>query len=141
MSVTKTLFDTMPDGREVYLYTIENNNGISAGIITRGATLQSFNCPDKEGKMGDIIMGFDKVAERIYKYPQVSSLYLMSGAYDLSVVIEGKTMKEVALFVAQKLAPMELVISTATHFVLKKYKEEGVIFKPEGKDSRQVITL
>ena len=85
--------------------------------------------------------GFDKVAERIYKYPQVTSLYLMSGAYDLSVVIEGKTMKEVALFVAQKLAPMESVISTATHFVLKKYKEEGVIFKPEGKDSRQVITL
>ena len=75
--------------------------------------------------------GFDKVAERIYKYPQVSSLYLMSGAYDLSVVIEGKTMKEVALFVAQKLAPMESVISTATHIVLKKYKEEGVIFKPE----------
>ena len=65
MSVTKTLFDTMPDGREVYLYTIENNNGVSAGIITRGATLQSFNCPDKEGKMGDIIMGFDKVADHI----------------------------------------------------------------------------
>ena len=85
--------------------------------------------------------GFDKVAERIYRYPQVSSLYLMSGAYDLSVMIEGKTMKEVALFVAQKLAPMESVISTATHFVLKKYKEAGVIFKPEGKDSRQVITL
>lgn len=85
--------------------------------------------------------GFDKIAERIYKYPQVSSLYLMSGAYDLSVVIEGKTMKEVALFVAQKLAPMESVISTATHFVLKKYKEEGVIFKQSGKDSRQVITI
>ena len=65
MSVTKTLFDTMPDGREVYLYTIENNNGVSAGIITRGATLQSFNCPDKEGNMGDIIMGFDKVADHI----------------------------------------------------------------------------
>ena len=65
MSVTKTLFDTMPDGREVYLYTIENNNGVSAGIITRGATLQSFNCPDKDGKMGDIIMGFDKVEDHI----------------------------------------------------------------------------
>ena len=85
--------------------------------------------------------GFDIVAEKIYHYPEVKSMYLMSGAYDLSVVIEGKTMKEVALFVAQKLAPMESVISTATHFVLKKYKEEGVIFKPEGKDSRQVITL
>ena len=68
--------------------------------------------------------GFDKVAERIYKYPQVKSLYLMSGAYDLAVTIEGKSMKEVALFVAQKLAPMDSIISTATHFVLKKYKEE-----------------
>ena len=85
--------------------------------------------------------GFDKVAERIYKYPQVRALYLMSGAYDLSVVIEGKTMKEVALFVAQKLAPMESVVSTATHFVLKKYKEEGIIFKEDEKDTRQVITL
>ncbi len=65
MSVTKTLFDLMPDGTEVHLFTIENNNGISAGIITRGATLQSFNCPDKNGKMGDIIMGFDKVADHI----------------------------------------------------------------------------
>ena len=69
--------------------------------------------------------GFDKVAERIYKYPQVKSLYLMSGAYDLAVTIEGKSMKEVALFVAQKLAPMDSIISTATHFVLKKYKEEN----------------
>lgn len=65
MSVTKTLFDLMPDGREVYLYTIENNHGVSAGIITRGATLQSFTCPDREGKPGDIIMGFDKVADHI----------------------------------------------------------------------------
>ena len=72
--------------------------------------------------------GFDKVAERIYKYPQVKSLYLMSGAYDLAVTIEGKSMKEVALFVAQKLAPMDSIISTATHFVLKKYKEEGIVF-------------
>ena len=85
--------------------------------------------------------GFDKVAERIYKYPQVRALYLMSGAYDLSVVIEGKTMKDVALFVAQKLAPMESVVSTATHFVLKKYKEEGIVFKEDETDSRQVITL
>lgn len=65
MSVTKTLFDTMPDGTEVHLFTIENNNGVSAGIITRGATLQSFICPDKDGKMGDIIMGFDNVAAHI----------------------------------------------------------------------------
>ena len=85
--------------------------------------------------------GFDKVAERIYKYPQVKSLYLMSGAYDLSVTIEGKSMKEVALFVAQKIAPMDSIISTATHFVLKKYKEEGIVFEDDEKDTRQVITL
>lgn len=60
--------------------------------------------------------GFDKVAERIYKYPQVKSLYLMSGAYDLAVTIEGKSMKEVALFVAQKLAPMDSIISTGNSF-------------------------
>ena len=85
--------------------------------------------------------GFDKVAERIYKYPQVKSLYLMSGAYDLAVTIEGKSMKEVALFVAQKLAPMDSIISTATNFVLKKYKEEGIVFEDDEKDTRQVITL
>ena len=65
----------------------------------------------------------------------------MSGAYDLAVIIEGKTMKEVALFVAQKLAPMEAVISTATHFMLKKYKDDGLIFYKDEKDTRQVITL
>ena len=85
--------------------------------------------------------GYDKVAERIYKYPQVNSLYLMSGSYDLCVIIEGKSMKEVALFVAQKLAPMESVISTATHFVLKKYKDDGLIFYDDEKGTRQVITL
>ncbi len=85
--------------------------------------------------------GFDKVAKRIYKYPQVKSLFLMSGGYDLAVLVEGSTMKEVALFVAQKLAPMESVLSTATHFMLKKYKEEGIVFEDDEKDTRQVITL
>lgn len=85
--------------------------------------------------------GFDKIADRIYKYPQVDSVYLMSGGYDLTVIINGKTMKEVALFVAEKLAPMEAVVSTATHFVLKKYKDQGVIFTDEEVDDRQVITL
>ena len=72
--------------------------------------------------------GFDKVAEKIFNYPEVKSVYLMSGAYDLSVLIEGKTMKEVAYFVAQKLAPIESIISTATHFVLHKYKDKGVVY-------------
>lgn len=85
--------------------------------------------------------GFDKIADRIYKYPQVDTVYLMSGGFDLTVIINGKTMKEVALFVAEKLAQMESVVSTATHFVLKKYKEQGVIFADEEIDDRQVITL
>ena len=85
--------------------------------------------------------GFDRVAEKIYKYPQVKSLYLMSGAYDLAVTIEGRTMKDVALFVAEKLAPMDHILSTATHFVLKKYKDDGLIFYDDEEDTRQVITL
>ena len=72
--------------------------------------------------------GFDRVAEMIYNYPEVQSLYLMSGGFDLALIIEGKTMKEVAYFVAQKLAPIEDVISTATHFVLRKYKDKGVVY-------------
>ena len=72
--------------------------------------------------------GFDRVAEKIYNYDEVKSLYLMSGAYDLAVFIEGKTMKEVAYFVAQKLAPIDAVVSTATHFVLRKYKDNSVIY-------------
>lgn len=85
--------------------------------------------------------GFDKVAERIYNYPQVKAVYLMSGGFDLTVIVEGSTMKDVALFVAEKLAPLDEVISTATHFVLKKYKDEGVIFESKNEDTRQVITL
>ena len=80
--------------------------------------------------------GFDRVAEKIYSYPEVQSLFLMSGGYDLCVLIEGKTMKEVAYFVAQKLAPMEDVISTATHFVLRKYKDKGVIYGVVDVDER-----
>ncbi len=85
--------------------------------------------------------GFDKVAEKIYKYPQVKSLFLMSGSYDLCVIIEGQSMKDVALFVASKLAPMDNVLSTATSFVLKKYKDDGMVFHNDEEDSRQVITL
>ena len=80
--------------------------------------------------------GFDRVAERIYNYPEVQSLYLMSGGFDLAVMIEGRTMKEVAYFVAQKLAPIEDVISTATHFVLRKYKDKGVIYGVVDVDER-----
>lgn len=80
--------------------------------------------------------GFDRVAEKIYNFPEVQSLYLMSGGFDLAVLIEGRTMKEVAYFVARKLAPLEDVLSTATHFVLRKYKDKGVVYGPAVIDER-----
>ncbi len=70
--------------------------------------------------------GFEKIAEKIYAFPEVKNMYLMSGVFDFAVMIEGKTMKEVAFFVAEKLSPIEGVISTSTHFVLRKYKDNGV---------------
>ncbi len=83
--------------------------------------------------------GFDRIAEKIYNYPEVQSVHLMSGGYDLMLIIEGKTMREVAYFVAYKLAPIEDVVSTATHFVLKKYKDKGVIYKMPEKDERECV--
>ena len=83
--------------------------------------------------------GFDRVAEKIYNYPEVQSLYLMSGGFDLAVIIEGKTMKEVAYFVAQKLATLEFVTATATHFVLRKYKDKGVIYGADETDERGML--
>ncbi|XJZ27274.1 Lrp/AsnC family transcriptional regulator [Bacillota bacterium Lsc_1132] len=86
-------------------------------------------------------VGFDEVAERIYRFPEVSSLYLMSGAYDLSITIEGKTMNEIAAFVSEKLSTIDSVISTTTHFILKKYKHDGVVFDSgDDKDRRMVVS-
>ena len=83
-------------------------------------------------------VGFNKVAERIYKFSKVKACYLMSsGGFDLTVIVEGKTMKEVALFVSEKLSVQEYVTGTATHFVLKKYKEHGTIFKEKKIENRE----
>lgn len=84
--------------------------------------------------------GFDSIAERIYSYDEVHALYLMSGGFDFTVIIEGKTMKEVALFVANKLAALEQVISTSTHFVLKKYKDHGTVVDVPQSDERMLVT-
>jgi DNA-binding Lrp family transcriptional regulator len=84
--------------------------------------------------------GFDKIAERIYRFSEVKAVYLMSGGFDLTVIIEGKTMKEVALFVGQKLAPLDAVLSTGTHFVLNKYKDHGIIFEEIKKDERMIVS-
>ena len=85
-------------------------------------------------------MGFDAVAKRIYRFEEVKSVYLMSGSYDLLVLVEARTLKDLALFVSEKLSTLEMVTGTATSFVLKRYKEEGVIFEGDKSDQRLVIS-
>ena len=86
-------------------------------------------------------LGYDRIAERIYQYPEVKAVNLMSGSYDFGITVEGRDIREVAQFVSQHLAAMESVISTATHFVLKRYKYDGIICSNPEKDEREVITL
>ena len=115
------------------------------GVIVAYRTLIDWDKTDRESVTAIIEVkvvpqrdrGFDKIAEKLYQYPEVESLYLMSsGGFDFCVIIEGRTMKEVAFFVAQKLAPLEFVTSTATHFVLRKYKNNGAIYGCEEVDPR-----
>ena len=84
--------------------------------------------------------GFDRIAERIYNYPEVKSVYLISGSYDLLVTLEEYTLKDIANFVSEKLSTIDMVISTATHFILKKYKDHGVIMQSSHEDEREVIS-
>ena len=84
--------------------------------------------------------GFDNIAERIYKYPEVTSVYLISGGYDLLVTLEGKSLKEISGFVSDKLSTLESVLSTATHFILKKYKDHGTILAKKYEDTREKVT-
>lgn len=123
--------------------------GEKSGVILGYKTLIDWDKTDREYVSALIEIkiapqkdrGFDHVAERIYHYPEVQSLYLMSGGFDLAVLIEGRTMKEVAYFVARKLAPLDDVISTATHFVLRKYKDKGVVYGPAVIDERREDNL
>ena len=85
--------------------------------------------------------GFERIAERIYNYPEVNSVYLISGAYDLLVTIEGRTLMEISQFVSDKLSPIDEVISTATHFILKKYKDHGTIMNAKEKEERMPVSL
>ncbi len=84
--------------------------------------------------------GFDDIAERIYKYPEVNTVYLMSGGYDLMVILEGKTLKEVAMFVSNKLSTLDYVVGTTTHFILRKYKDHGTIMSRKYEDLREIVT-
>ena len=83
--------------------------------------------------------GFDRIAERIYQYEEVESCYLMSGGYDVTVIITGRTLREVALFVSEKLSTIDGVTSTATHFILKKYKQQDVIFERREEQKERLI--
>ena len=83
--------------------------------------------------------GFDRVAERIYQYDEVESVYLMSGAFDLTVIISGRTLREVAQFVGERLSTIQGVTGTATHFILKKYKEKHLVFRPQEPEEREYI--
>ena len=83
--------------------------------------------------------GFDSIAEQIYKYPEVDAVYLISGGYDLLISLEEKSLKEIAAFVSDKLAPLDSVLSTATHFILKKYKDHGTVINKTSKDEREII--
>ncbi|MBO5312796.1 MAG: Lrp/AsnC family transcriptional regulator [Clostridia bacterium] len=115
------------------------------GVILGRKTIIDWDKTDSE-KVNAIIevkvtpqrdRGFDHIAEKIYNHPEVKSLYLMSsGGFDFTLLLEGKTMKEVAYFVTQKLAPIEAVTATATHFILKKYKDKGVIYGTTERDER-----
>ncbi|MBQ9420827.1 MAG: Lrp/AsnC family transcriptional regulator [Lachnospiraceae bacterium] len=85
-------------------------------------------------------VGFDQVAERIWQYPEVSSIYLVSGNCDFVVLLQGKSMREIAMFVSEKLSTIDGVLSTTTQFILKKYKQEGFVVDSPRKDERQAIS-
>ena len=134
------------DEREVKeaIHELEEEN-----VILGYKTLVNWELAGKDTTIANIELkltpqhccGFDTVDERIYKFPQVKSVILMSGAYDLLVTVEGKSLKEVAMFVSERLAPMDSVVSTATHFELKTYKKDGIIFTEKEEDNREVMTI
>ncbi|RFU70167.1 Lrp/AsnC family transcriptional regulator [Peribacillus saganii] len=118
-------------------------------VIVRYATIIDWSKVDEHQGVTAMIdvkvtpkrgVGFDEVAQRIYKFKEVKSVYLMSGAYDLSVIVEGSSMNELARFVSEKLSTLDSVISTTTHFILKKYKHDGTIFDQTEEDKRIVVS-
>jgi len=111
--------------------TIINEERLGADLVR--AIIEVKLTPERGG-------GFDRLAERIAKYPEVRSCHLMSGGYDLQVIVEGHSLREVATFVSEKLATIQGVISTATHFMLKTYKEHGLLAVEEAKGERLAVT-
>jgi DNA-binding Lrp family transcriptional regulator len=129
----KELIREMEQDKTILGYnTIINWENIGCDGIT--AMIDVKVSPERE-------LGFNGIAERIYRFPEVRCVYLMSGTYDLSVVVEGKNMKDVARFVSHKLSTLEQVQSTTTHFVLKRYKQDHFIFEEAETDKRLVVSL
>jgi len=138
-----TLLGTTPEEIAEAIAELEEDN-----VIVKYATVVNSSKLDDE-KVTALIevqitpergRGFETIAERIYLFPQVMSVYLMSGAYDLLVEVEGRNLKEVASFVSDKLSTLESVLSTKTHFILKKYKQDGIIFEDPEEDRRLLIS-
>ncbi|GGF85199.1 Lrp/AsnC family transcriptional regulator [Paenibacillus aceti] len=138
-----TLLGATPEEVAAAITELEEDN-----VIVKYATIVNSSKLDDE-KVTALIevqitpergRGFEAIAERVYLFPQVMSVYLMSGAYDLLVEVEGRNLKEVASFVSDKLSTLESVLSTKTHFILKKYKQDGIIFEDPEEDRRLLIS-
>lgn len=130
--VTKTIKEAEKDGTIVKYKTVINwEKAGKEGVL---ALIEVKITPQRD-------VGFHAIAERIYRFPEARSVYLASGTYDLAVLVTGKTMQDVAEFVSQKLAPIEAVQSTVTHFMLKRYKEDGEILAEAEADKRQQVIL
>ena len=131
---------------ETVAQTIEDME--KSGVILRYSPIINWDKTDRERVEAMIEVrvtpqreqGFDAIAKRIYRFDEVKSVYLMSGAYDLLLLVEAHTLKELAFFVSTKLSTLETVTGTATHFVLKRYKSDGVIFEGGPEDKRLVVT-
>lgn len=138
-----TMLDVSVDEVKQAITELENDH-----VIVKYATVVNWSKIDDQ-KVTALIevqitpergRGFEGIAERIYLYPEVKSVYLMSGAYDLCVEVEGKNLKEVASFVSNKLSPIDAVLSTKTFFILKKYKQDGIIFEEHEGDHRLMVS-
>jgi len=132
-SIKKAIHRYEKDGTIVKYKAIINQDMVRDANSFVRALIEVSIEPEKD-------VGFDHVAERIYSFPEVTSCYLLSGTYDLLVIVEGDNIQKVSDFIASKLSPMAHVRSTTTHFLLKKYKEDGHIFKKSRKNKRLAIS-
>ena len=128
------IIDTMEKDGVILGYGARINRDKAYGSSTVTAYIELRVTPQRN-------RGFDRIAERIYQFPEVKAVNLMSGSYDFGITVQGKDIREISLFVSEHLAPMESVVGTATHFVLKRYKYDGIVCCKPSKDEREVLSL